>query len=185
MSDTTDSTQPDTPASLRAAHEAEKERANNAEKAAADLRKELLFSKAGIATDDDAAGQLLYESWSGGDDLDALKAKALKVGALKPATDPTPPAPSPEQLQQQQLAEVMRGNDGGPGQGDGTHGDNPDPDALARQVFDKSRSDGETLRAAQVAAVGTFMDQVRKGNPRTRFDEKAHAAAAAEYEQSH
>lgn len=66
--------------SLRLAAEAGKQ----AQQEAAELKRQLMFAKAGIDWENDKLGKLLFKTWEG-DDLDSLKAEASEIGIGKPA----------------------------------------------------------------------------------------------------
>lgn len=66
--------------SLRQAAEAGRQ----AQQEAAELKRQLMFAKAGIDWENDKLGKLLYKTWEG-DDMDSLKAEALEIGIGKTA----------------------------------------------------------------------------------------------------
>ena len=56
------------------------------------MKREMAFLKAGVATDS-KAGQLLFKAYDGDLDTDLIKAEAEELGILKDAAPPPPPEP--------------------------------------------------------------------------------------------
>jgi len=182
---------PNTPESLRLAYETQKAERAVEQEELTKLRRERLFLQAGINPEDDGPGQLLFEVWTDGS-LDELKARALKVGALKPPS--TDQVPEPGSLpngavqqtttdpsanrEQQELGEMARG---GQSHG-GTEVTTPHPMTAALEGYQTDLKAGMETEEARAKLVGTYMTAAIKGDPRTRHDPQAHRDAALEAE---
>lgn len=193
MSDTSTQT---TPAQLREAYERSKAAEEAATAENARLARENLFLKAGIATDDDGPGQLLFEAWGDGS-LDELKAKALKVGALKPpptTTDEPTPTPTSEQ------APTTPAKPGEPSQPGGaqqafqemhhsgeSHGGSEAPSVHPRDAaleqYHKDLTEGMTTDEARQKAMASVLGAAMKGDKRMLLDQESHRERALEYDQ--
>lgn len=145
----------------------------------ATLKRQLLFAKAGIVTDDDGIGEMLFRTWDGGDDLDALKAKAQKVGAIAgPSTLPKADTPPDEDALRLQAQQNFAPGIGQPGSGVALDGPNPIDKALTD--FHENRRGGMTAADAQHEAISTVIAAGMAGDKRVIFSQAAHERAAAE-----
>jgi len=143
------------------------------------LKRQLLFARAGIDVQDDGIGEMLFRTWDGGDDLDALKVKALKVGALSaPGTTNTRDTPPDEDALRRQAQADFAPGVGQPGSGVAMDGPNPIDKALGD--FHANRKAGMPQADAQHEAITQVIAAGMSGDKRARFDAQAHAAAAAE-----
>jgi hypothetical protein len=156
MSNDTDTTTPETPEQLRrAAEDGRQARNENAE-----LRKELLFAKAGIDTDT-KIGSLLYKTWEG-EDLAALKTEATELGLFSQAAPP--PVVTDEDLAIQDTRSRLAGGD--PAGSIAPEGAHPIDQAL--RGFHEDRKNGVRVEAAQLAAVDRLLTSA---DPRRLFNE--------------
>lgn len=145
----------------------------------ATLKRQLLFAQAGIDTGDDGVGEMLFRTWEGGEDLDGLKVKALKVGALKaPSTAPVRDTPADEDALRQQAQQDFQPGLGQPGSGAGADG--PDPTTAALHKFHEDRQNGSSTTEAQQEAIASVISAGLKGDKRVFFNQEAHNAAAEE-----
>jgi hypothetical protein len=168
MSDTsTDTTDPiDDPnapniKALRdAAEQGKADRAENEK-----LRKELLFTKAGIDTDT-KLGALLFKTHDG-DDVEALKTEWSEL-APAPAAEapPADPGDQPGQAEQQRHREDISGT-GAPAGGQGEQTENPYDAAYAKF---NDRSSGLPLSNRQEDALAVVLEGFVAGDPRVMFD---------------
>lgn len=141
---------------------------------AAELKKQLLFAKAGIDTDS-KIGQMLYKTWDG-DDLAALKAEGEELGLFaKP--DSAPPAPTPAQQDQgqQQFRDAMAS---GRPAGEVPNPVQEDPQGVALREFHGDLQKGQTRQAAGLAAIDKVLVQAASGNRNAIFDPDAWAQQA-------
>lgn len=145
----------------------------------ATLKRQLLFARAGIDVQDDGIGEMLFRTWDGGDDLDALKAKATKVGALTaPSTTTTRDTPPDEDQLRRQAHDDFAPGIGQPGSGVAADGPNPIDKALTD--FHANRKQGMPAADAQHEAITAVIAAGLSGDKRARYDQQAHMAAAAE-----
>lgn len=145
----------------------------------ATLKRQLLFARAGINTDDDGVGEMLFRTWEGGEDLEALKVKALKVGALNaPSAAPVRDTPAEEDALRRQAQDDFQPGLGQPGSG--LDADGPDPTDTALTKFHESRRNGSPLNDAQQEAIASVIGAGLKGDKRVYFDQAKHNAAAEE-----
>lgn len=145
----------------------------------ATLKRQLLFAKAGINTEDDGVGEMLYRTWDGGEDLEALKVKALKVGALNAAPSaPVRDTPADEDALRRQAQDDFQPGLGQPGSG--ADADGPDPTDTALTKFHENRRAGMPQNDAQQEAISAVIAAGFRGDKRVFFDQEAHNAAAEE-----
>lgn len=151
--------QPDIRA-LRKAAEAGKK----AQDELAQMKRELLFAKAGIDTSSKIGG-LLFKTWDG-EDLDALKAEAVDLG-LVGNTEPAPRAeiPAEEREQQSFRREFNRGQAAA-----ATELPEADPYDEAYQLFHDARKRGSTLDDAGLAAIDRILVAASSGDKRAIFN---------------
>lgn len=152
------------------------------------LKRERLFLKAGITDyeDGDNVAALLFKTWEGGDDIEALKARATKLGIFKPT------GPTPEELaaQQQRDAEdqtrrnAYDGFSATPGQAaGGTADQTAHPVDAAFEEFDLDRRSGRmTEKDAATDAVAKVLAAGFNGDKRVLFDREAHRRKAEAYD---
>lgn len=133
----------------------------------AELKKQLLFAKAGIDTDS-KIGSMLYRTWEG-DDLTALKVEAQELGLLgeKPAAGEAAPTPAQQDQGQQQFRDAMAG---GRPAGQLPEQEQIDPVGVALQGFHEDIKRGGTREAAQLAAIDKVLVQAVNGNRNAIFD---------------
>ncbi|HEY5423924.1 MAG TPA: hypothetical protein VIK05_10660 [Ilumatobacteraceae bacterium] len=140
------------------------------------LRRENLFLKAGIDTST-KLGTMLFKTFEG-EDLEALKAEATEIGALK-APDATP-APDPARLLEEQQRQGLY--DGlGSGQPSGQEAPETEhPVQKALKGYQTAIRAGADEDAARADAMGQVVGAGVKGDKRVFFDAAAHYAAAEE-----
>lgn len=141
----------------------------------AQLKKELLFAKAGIDTDT-KIGKMLYRTWEG-DDLAALKVEAEELGlTAKPGEQPAP-TPAQQDQGQQQFRDAMAG---GRPAGERPDAETEDPQGVALRGFHDDVLKGKTRDAAGLAAIDKVLVQAASGNRNAIFDPNAWAQQARE-----
>lgn len=161
----------DTLAGLRAAAEAGKE----AQKRAAELEKQLLFAKAGVDTDT-KIGKMLFNSWDGDvNDIAALRAEAIEVGAIKSSDDEGTPPPALQDASQQEFRNALSGGQAGGGNTD----PGPDPYEQVLSEFHRDREGGMPRKDAGQLAVAKVLRKASDGDKRVLFDERDWAAKQA------
>lgn len=174
-------TNEDTLAGLREAAR----RGKQAEDENAALRRELLFTKAGIDTST-KIGQSLFASWAGDlDDLNGLKAEfdairaELGVNIQTTAPEPTtPPAPTVGDGELQQRIAAQQALEGGkptPADMLGKH-----PRDAALEEYHQAVQAGVDPEIARTDAMAKVISAANKGDARVFFDVAAHQAAAQE-----
>jgi len=172
-------------AALRAAADAGRE----ATKKNLILEKKVAFMEAGISPLTEVGG-MLFDTWDG-QDIEALKAKAIRLGALEAPKDPASP-PEPQKSQEeidalnrleaenrerQALQEKLGG--GGQPAGQGLQGAHPIDSAL--EQYQKDRRAGVDEAIAQRDAVAKVLTKgLVERDPRLRYDHDAHLAAGRE-----
>jgi len=145
----------------------------------ATLKRQLLFARAGIDSNDDGIGEMLFRTWDGGDDLDALKTKAQKVGAIPgQASTPQRDTPPDEDAARRQAQQDFAPGIGQPGSGVVLDGPNPIDKALTD--FHENRRGGMTQADAQHEAISAVIAAGMAGDKRVVFSQAAHDQAAAE-----
>lgn len=143
----------------------EKAKAGDAAAAERDqLRKELLFAKAGVDTES-KLGSMLFKTFEG-DDVEALKAEWSEL-APTPSSEPTPdPGDSKGLEQQQQIREDLTST-GTPS------GDEPPetkhPYDVAYEKF-HDRESGMPMAQRQEQALAHVLESFVKGDTRVMFD---------------
>ena len=156
----TETEERETPESLRAAAEAgRKSMQENAE-----LRKELLFTRAAIDTSK-GVGKLLFKNWDG-DDLEELKAEATELG-LYADTPRGQDAPDPQDLEVDQTRSVLRG--GTPS--GSTPEMTPHPVDTALAEYQADLKNGVRVDEARLAVVDKWITAGVAGDKRVLFDQ--------------
>jgi len=159
MSNTETIDERETPESLRAAAEAGRQTM----KENAELRKELLFTKAAIDTSK-GVGKLLFKNWDG-DDLEALKAEATELGlyAEQPKTEDETPA---EDLELAKNRDALRGGAAAAA----TAPETQHPLDMALGNFHTDIKNGMRVDQARLKAVDTLISAAAGGDQRAIFD---------------
>jgi hypothetical protein len=140
---------------------------------AALLEKQVLFARAGIDTDT-KIGKMLFATWEGGDDITALKAEAIEIGAIRPGLpegqQPQQPAQqrgaTPEDAGQQQFRQQFAG---APAAGS-VDDKGPDPYESALSEFYDSVNKGAQRRQAGQSAIAKILAHASQGDERVLFD---------------
>ena len=122
------------------------------------MGKELAFVKAGIDTDA-GVGKLLFQSYQGTPDKEAVLAAAAEYGITpgakeqaEPAADPGPSYDADERSQTRERAQLAAGSEVPAGE------PNPDPIAAGYAEFHELRTTGVPLEDAQDAVVGRILE---------------------------
>lgn len=161
-------------------------RGKQAEEENTALRRELLFTKAGIDTST-KIGQSLFASWAGDlEDLTGLKAEfdAIKaeLGVSTSTTEPAPTTTSTtttvddDEMQQRLTAQqAMEGGRPTPADMLGKH-----PRDAALEDYHKAILSGADPMIAQTDAMAKVISAANKGDSRVFFDVAGHQAAALE-----
>lgn len=153
--------------SLRKAAEAGKQAQNEL----AQMKRELLFAKAGIDTGSKIGG-LLFKTWDG-EDLDALKVEAADLG-LGGVEAPRGNTIEPEERGQQDFRQTFaKGNIGAP-----SEMPERDPYDEAYDLFHDARLKGTTLDDAGLAAIDRVLVAAASGDKRAIFDPNEWASNA-------
>lgn len=154
-----ESDQPDIRA-LRKAAEAGKK----AQDELAQMKRELLFAKAGIDTSSKIGG-LLFKTWEG-EDLDSLKAEAVDLGLVgntEPASRVEIPA---EEREQQNFRQTLNRGQAAVV----TELPEADPYDEAYQLFHEARKRGTTMDDAGLAAIDRILVAASSGDKRAIFN---------------
>ena len=143
--------------SLRMAAEAGRE----AQKERDELRRQLMFAKAGIDWENDKLGKLLFKTWEG-DDLDSLRSEAadIGIGRAKPVDDN-------DDVRDQ--ADFRRGLSGGAPSG-AYEAPSRDPREDAIEQFHADRRNGVPRETAALAAFDRIFTAAVAGDERVIFD---------------
>lgn len=162
----------DTLAGLRAAAEAGKA----ALARAAELEKQLLFSKAGIDTES-KIGKLLFNSWEGDtNDVAGLRAEAIEVGAIKVDGGDGAPTPQQTDASQQDFRNTLGG---GAAAGGAQPEPGPEPFEQVLAEFHKDRQGGMRREDAADLAIAKVLKKASDGDKRVLFNEQDWAAKRA------
>lgn len=128
------------------------------------MKRELLFAKAGIDTASKIGG-LLFKTWEG-DDVESLKAEAMDlgiVGGAEPAS--TAEIPAEEREQQDFRQNLNRGQAAAV-----TELPEMDPYDEAYQLFHEARKRGTTMDDAGLAAIDRILVAASSGDKRAIFN---------------
>jgi hypothetical protein len=145
--------------SLRKAAEAGKQAQNEL----AEMKRELLFAKAGIDTSS-KIGKLLFKTWDG-EDLDSLKTEASDLGIGGVEASRNNEVESEERGQQDFRQTFAKGNIGTP-----SEVPERDPFDEAYDLFHEARQKGTTLDDAGLAAIDRVLVAAASGDKRAIFD---------------
>lgn len=146
-----------------------------------ELRRQLLFSQAGVDTES-KLGSMLYRTWEG-TDLAALKAEAAELGLTgtgtpEPTPDPTPTVSDDERYHQQVRQQIQSGQAG--------HSDpaanTANPWDEGYQEFHAALGRGTPREVAGLELMQRVVGAGMNGDKRVHFDSEAHAAEAARLE---
>ena len=125
----------------------------------AELKRALLFAKAGIDTDS-KLGSMLFKTWEG-DDLDALKAEAEELGMFQTSQR----GATAEDAQQQQFRSTLA-----TGQSPDAYQEvTPDPTDDALINFQRDLKAGVPRDVAQLAAIDRVLVAGVNGDPRVIY----------------
>lgn len=125
-----------------------------------ELRRQLMFAKAGIDWESDKLGKLLYKTWEGGD-LDALRSEAAELGIGR--TAPTMSADVEAQ------ADFRRNLSSGPPAA-AYEPPSMDPRDAAMQQFHEDRKRGVPREMAALAAFDRIFSAAAEGDERVIFN---------------
>ena len=145
--------------SLRKAAEAGKQAQNEL----AEMKRELLFAKAGIDTGS-KIGKLLFKTWDG-EDLDSLKTEAADLGIGGAEAPRVNEVQSEERGQQDFRQTFAKGNIGTP-----SEVPERDPFDEAYDLFHEARKRGTTMDDAGLAAIDRVLVAAASGDKRAIFD---------------
>lgn len=159
-----ESDQPDI-RSLRKAAEAGKK----AQEELAQMKRELMFAKAGVDTASKIGG-LLFKTWEG-DDVDALKTEAMDLGLIGAPQSAAAEIPSEEREQQTFRQSFNRGAPAA-----AAELPEMDPYDEAYQLFHDARKRGTTLDDSGLAAIDRILVAAASGDKRAIFNPNDWAA---------
>lgn len=146
--------------SLRKAAEAGKKAQDELQQ----MKRELMFAKAGIDTSS-KIGNLLFKTWEG-EDIDALKAEAGDLGIGPSAiAAPTNQIPVEERAQQEFRQNLGRGQSGAV-----TEMPEIDPYDDAYRLFQEARKSGTPMDDAALAAIDRVLVAAASGDQRAIFN---------------
>lgn len=146
--------------SLRKAAEAGKK----AQDELAQMKRELMFAKAGIDTSSKIGG-LLFKTWEG-EDIEALKSEAVDLGIGPAAQAPVQREVPVEERSQQEFRQTL-----GRGQaGAVTEMPEIDPYDDAYRLFQEARKGGTPLDDAALAAIDRVLVAAASGDQRAIFN---------------
>lgn len=156
--------------SLRKAAEAGKKAQDELQQ----MKRELMFAKAGIDTSSKIGG-LLFKTWEG-DDIDALKSEAVDLG-IGPSVQATPrtEVPAEERSQQEFRQTLGRGQSGAV-----TEMPEIDPYEDAYRLFQDARKAGTPSDDAALAAIDRVLVAAASGDKRAIFDPNDWARSAGQ-----
>lgn len=124
---------------------------------AAKLQRELAFAKAGVDTDS-KLGQMLFKTYEGDLDVEAIKAEAAEIGIGQPA--PTPPAEDPAERAQTRERSNLASEVGTP------HSHEANPYTLAESAFKEAKRNGDPTDIAFGAALAHIFEAAQRGDSR-------------------
>lgn len=159
-----ESDQPDI-RSLRKAAEAGKK----AQEELAQMKRELMFAKAGVDTASKIGG-LLFKTWEG-DDVDALKTEAMDLGLIGAPQSAVAEIPAEEREQQTFRQSFNRGAPAA-----AAELPEMDPYDEAYQLFHEARKRGTTLDDSGLAAIDRILVAAASGDKRAIFNPNEWAA---------
>ena len=159
-----ESDQPDI-RSLRKAAEAGKK----AQEELAQMKRELMFAKAGVDTASKIGG-LLFKTWEG-DDVDALKTEAMDLGLIGAPQSAVAEIPAEEREQQTFRQSFNRGAPAA-----AAELPEMDPYDEAYQLFHDARKRGTTLDDSGLAAIDRILVAAASGDKRAIFNPNEWAA---------
>lgn len=143
--------------SLRQAAEAGRQ----AQQEAAELKRQLMFAKAGIDWENDKLGKLLYKTWEG-DDMDSLRAEALEIGIGRSS------APNPDDEYRDQADFRRNLSAGAPPAGYEPPSRDPRDEAI--EQFHADRKRGIPREQAALAAFDRIFSAAAGGDERVIFN---------------
>lgn len=145
--------------SLRKAAEAGKQ----AQAELAQMKRELLFAKAGVDTGS-KLGSLLFKTWDG-EDLDALKTEAVELGIINGGKSQRQEITEDEKSQQTFRQSFGRGQAAG-----AAELPEADPYDEAYELFNNARKNGTPMDDAGLAAIDRVLVAAASGDKRAIFD---------------
>lgn len=147
----------------------------------AELKRQLLFAKASIDTDS-KLGKMLFQTWQGGDDIDALKAEALEIGigAGAPAKTPAEIAAETARADEDTRRTAAQQNLGGGTVGAPPGQEGPNPMHNALEQFHRDAASGIDENEARTGALARVIAAGLQGDTRILFDAAAHQARGIE-----
>lgn len=142
--------------SLRMAAEAGKQ----AQQEAAELKRQLMFAKAGIDWENDKLGKLLYKTWEG-EDLDSLRSEASEIGIGRQTGDDNSDVRDQAEFRRNLSAGAPAGAYEPPSR---------DPRDEAIEQFHADRKRGIPREQAALAAFDRIFSAAAGGDERVIFD---------------
>lgn len=128
---------------------------------AAAAKRELAFLRAGVDVDS-PIGKLLIKSYEGELDVEAIKAEAVAVGAVKAPETPaaSDPGLSAEEMEQTRLRNDLASNSGTPS----NHEANPYDQAL--EAYRRAQQEGVPMEQRAAAALAPVFEAAARGDRR-------------------
>lgn len=134
-------------------------------------KRELAFLRADV-DETSAVGKMFMRSFDGDiTDVEAIKAAALEVGAIKSTEPPPPPETTftDDEAKQRQAAQQLAAGGGAPA-GQPPAKPDPDPVEAAFEVFAGAVDGGMARDKAMVPVVGAILEAAGKQDPRILYD---------------
>jgi hypothetical protein len=151
----------------KAADEGKQHAAENSQ-----LKRELLFAKAGIDTDT-KLGRMLMLTFEG-ESIEALRAEAEEIGLIKQPGSEAPTGPNQADIEQQQhRRNISAGQPSG-----GVDNESPHPLDNALRAFHDDVKGGAPSNDAALAAIDRVLVAAASGDKRVIFDSDQWAAQA-------
>jgi ribosomal protein L12E/L44/L45/RPP1/RPP2 len=140
------------------------------------LRRELMFAKAGIDTET-RLGKMLLKTFEGSS-LDELRAEAEEIGLIKPVTNAGAAGDDDDDDDSAQQQQVRNSLAGGAATGSGPK-TTPDPMSHALTNFHEQRKAGVRREDAALEVVDRVLSAAASGDKRVIFDPDAWSRQAA------
>lgn len=136
------------------------------------MRRELLFAKAGIDTDS-KIGKMLFKTWEG-DSLDDLRNEAEELGLMNPPASRTASAQQDDRYEMDDRSQQDFRRNMAPGKPAGAvETPSPDPMDNALNTFHEDVKRGVPSRQAGLAAIDRILVAGANKDPRVIFDPNA------------
>lgn len=123
------------------------------------MKRQMAFVKAGVDVDT-KLGQMLLKTYDGDLDIEAIKAEATEIGAIKSAVAPEPEGPVVDENETRERQDLAS-NAGTPSSSEGA-----DPHTTALKNFEEARVSGLTREDAAGSAYFEIIKAAQAGDKR-------------------